>query len=263
MTLQHKIPLSLRADRYFSAGSLAADFIKKHPTLRWKEGRLGRRPANLRWLLTSLAAATATLPLLLAGSAIVWSFATGFSWLTAGVFGLVGASLLYLMLAGLTNSLERNLYPDFSRYPVYFLQWQISQLLTVPIREVNMRLVAKLAQYHAHTSCLRNPHVIAIDREIQEELALIRTRKAEEESRKKKEAQERAERRQKYRYDDDDETDPGRNTASYSSSNSDYDDSFDFHQDDHCVNPASGLPMFGGIGGFDAAGNVYGHNDWD
>lgn len=37
----------------------------------------------------------------------------------------------------------------------------------------------------------------------------------------------------------------------------------DSFEDDMLVNPATGLPMIGGYGGVDAAGNPFGSSDWD
>lgn len=39
--------------------------------------------------------------------------------------------------------------------------------------------------------------------------------------------------------------------------------SHDWFDDDSAINPATGLPMVGGIGGFDVAGNAYGTDDND
>ena len=262
MPSAYQIPSFQIGDRYYSAGRIAADFIRANPEItHWKDGTLGSWPIWPKRLFRASFVASYVIPPLSLFLWLYYSLVSDLSLLAGFVFGGITASFLLAVLVKLTRKLEALSRPNPAAHPLYFMQWQISNLLTIPIHEVTVQLVAKLAQYFSFAAHYRIHSVLTLEaEEKRKELARV---KAEEEARerKEKEARKREARRKyfdrKLGLDDDDDT-PLRSSPSNYEPN--YDDSPDY--DDDLINPSSGLPMTGGIGGIDVGGNFYGHSHY-
>lgn len=283
MTTTFSLPSYQIGDRYFSAGKVAAEFVQNNPAINnWEDGTLGAWPVMPRILYKAALSASSYLPVLL-GATCLYLISTGkLNWLTGLVYGTASAATLYLLLIKLAAYLATKIYPDVKEYALHNMQFQISELLTIPMREVTVQLVAKLAQYHAFTSYAREKSRVQLElQERRKDEAAAKAKREAEEREKAQAAQRKKERQRQYainrdKYFSDDETsnrtsnwNNAAGSNDYSSSMEDINfshDTLDFSSsssdDDLVINPASGQPMIGGFGGVDYSGHHYGFNNF-